>query len=81
MINVEINSKYYREQFDDWLAGGMIEYQGKIYYWSARNSYYGWEIEPIREKDWYKFSYEEFNEIIAATEECLYKYKTEYFAQ
>jgi hypothetical protein len=73
-----INSKYYREQFDDWLAGGKIEYKRGIYYWSARKSNYGWEIEPVREKDWYKFSDKEFNKIITAIEECLYGHKTDY---
>jgi hypothetical protein len=75
---VVINSKYYREQFDDWLAGGKIEYKRRIYYWSARNSNYGWEIEPIKDKDWYNLSDKEFNKIITFIKECIHGQKTDH---
>ncbi len=54
MIKIIIDSKYHRDQFDDWLAGGRFELKGKTYYWSARNSNlgFGWEIEPVSEEDW-----------------------------
>jgi len=52
-VLITIDSKYQRDQFDDWLAGGTVEDKGKTYYWSAENSNYGfgWEIEPISEED------------------------------
>jgi len=42
MIKIIIDSKYHREQFDDWLAGGKIEAKNKkIYYWTGQNNNYG----------------------------------------
>ena len=38
MIKIIIDSQYHRYQFDDWLAGGKIEYKDKKYYWSAQNN-------------------------------------------
>jgi len=77
---VTIDSKYHRDQFDDWLAGGKIEYGDKGYYWSAQNSSYGfgWEIEPVTEEDWSDIPKDKSNEIITLIEKCLYKHRTEY---
>ena len=79
-ISVTIDSKYHRDQFDDWLAGGKVEYKDKRYYWSAQNNNYGfgWEIEPITEDNWSDISEDEFNKIITVIEKCLYEHKTEY---
>ena len=80
MIKIMIDSQYHRDQFDDWLAGGKVEYKRKIYYWSAQNSNYGfnWEIEPITEEDWNDISENEFNKIITLIDKCLYEHKIEY---
>lgn len=80
MLTIIIDSKYHRHQFDDWLAGGMVEYKGKIYYWSAQNSNYGfgWEVDPVTEEDWNSLDEEEFYEIMKIIEKCLYEHKNEY---
>ncbi len=80
MPTIIIDSQYYRNQFDDWLAGGTVEDKGKTYYWAAQNSNYGfgWEIEPVTEEDWYDVSEGEFNDIITLIERCLCEHKTEY---
>lgn len=80
MIIIIIDSQYCRDQFDVWLAGGKIEYAGKVYYWSAQNSNYGfgWEIEPITEEDWNGISEDESNKIIKLIETCLYEHRNEY---
>jgi len=80
IASITIDSKYHRGQFDDWLAGGKIEYKGKIYYWSAHNNNYGlgWEIEPVNEEDWNNIVEDEFNKIIKFIERCLYEHKIEY---
>jgi len=80
MLKIIIDSLYYRDQFDDWLAGGKVEYKDKKYYWSAQNDNYGfgWEIEPLTENDWNDIAEAEFNEIISLIEKCLYEHKTEY---
>ena len=80
MIKITIDSQYYRNQFDDWLAGGTVEDKGKTYYWSAQDSNYGfgWEIEPIAKDDWNNISDDELNKIITSIEKCLYEHKTEY---
>lgn len=79
-ISVTIDSKYLRSQFDDWLAGGTVEYKEKTYYWSAYNSNYGfgWEIQPISEENWNNISEDEFIEIMKFIENCLYEHQTEY---
>ena len=81
-IKVDIHSNYYRRQFDDRLAGGTIEYQSKLYYWSAQDSCYGfgWEIEPISEEGWNYISEKEFTKIESLIEKCLYEHRTEYTA-
>jgi hypothetical protein len=80
MLTIIIDSKYYRHQFDDWLAGGTVEYKGKTYCWSAQNSNYGfgWEVDPITEEDWSSLDEEEFNELMKIIEKCLYKHENEY---
>lgn len=79
-ITINVDSKYHREQFDDWLAGGSIEYNGKTLYWSALDSNYGygWEIEPISEEKWNIIPEERYKQIIEIIEKCLTKHKTEY---
>jgi len=80
MIKIIIDSQYHRDQFNDWLAGGIVEDKGKTYYWSAQDSNYGfgWEIEPVTEDDWDDVSENEFNKIITLVEKCLYEHRTEY---
>jgi len=80
MPTIIIDSQYYRKQFDDWVAGGKVEYTGKTYFWSAQNSNYGfgWEIEPITEEDWSDLDEDEFNELMRVIERCLSEHKTEY---
>jgi hypothetical protein len=79
-IIITIDSKYHRSQFDDWLAGGKVEYNERTYYWSAQNSNYGlgWEIQPISEEDWENISESQFNKIIGLIEVCLNKHLSEY---
>jgi hypothetical protein len=79
-IAITIDSKYHRDQFDDWLAGGKIQYKNKRYYWSAQNNSYGlgWEIEPITDDNWSDISESELNEIIAIIRKCLQEHRTEY---
>ena len=79
-IALNIDTKYHRDQFDDWLAGGDVYYKGRRYCWCAQNSNYdfGWEIEPITEEDWGDISGDEINEIIDLIKNCLYKHGTEY---
>ena len=78
MLKIIIDSKYYRRQFDDWLAGGTIEYKGKNYHWSAQDSNYGvgWDIDLILEEDFDNLEDEEL--IIRTIEKCLYKHQNEY---
>ena len=73
-----IDSKYYREQFDDWLAGGIVDYKRKTYYWSAQSACYGWEVVPLKEKDWYDLSEKEIKSVFKLIEECIRKHKTNY---
>ncbi len=80
MPTITIDSQYYRNQFDDWLAGGKVEYKDKRYYWSAQNNNYGfgWEIEPITEDDWRDISEDEFSKIIKLIKRCLCEHKSEF---
>ena len=80
MIKITIDSQYHRDQFDDWLAGGKVEYKRKTYYWSAQNSNYdfGWAIEPVSEEDWANIAEDKSNKIISLIESCLYEHRTEY---
>jgi len=79
-VLITIDSKYQRDQFDDWLAGGTVEDKGKTYYWSAENSNYGfgWEIEPISEEDWANIPKDKFDSIVSLIESCLYQHQAEY---
>ena len=81
MIKVIIDSQYHRDQFDDWLAGGKIEYKKEPYYWTAYNSNYGfgWEIEPVPEEHWDNITEDEFKQIMNLIESCLHKHQTEYY--
>jgi len=80
MLTIIVDSKYHRRQFDDWLAGGTVEYKGKTYYWSAQNSNYGfgWEVDLITEEDWSSLDKEEFDELMKIIEKCLYEHENEY---
>jgi len=79
-VFVTIHSKYQRDQFDDWLAGGKVEYRGKTHHWAADNSNYGfgWEVEPVTEEDWSGLDEDELNELMRVIESCLCEHKTEY---
>ena len=78
-VGISVDAKYHRDRFDDWLAGGRVEYNWKTYYWAAQDSNYGfgWEIEPVTEEDWNSLDESEFNELMRIIERCLYEYKTE----
>ncbi len=80
MIKIIIDSQYYRNQFDDWLAGGIVEDKGKTYYWSAQDSNYGfgWEIEPVTEENWRDISKADFSKIIKFIKRCLCEHKSEF---
>ena len=79
-ISITVESKYYRNEFDDWLAGGIINYKGKRYYWSAQDSNYGfgWDIETVDDEEGETISEEEFNAIVKLIEKSLYEHKIEY---
>ena len=79
-IRVTVDALYHRDRFDDWLAGGKINYRNKSYYWVAQNSNhgFGWETEPVAEEDWSDIPKDRFNAIITLIEKCLYKRRTEY---
>ena len=80
-VVITVDSKYHRDQFDDWVAGGKVEYKGKTYHWSAQNSNYGfgWDVEPITEEDWGGLNENELNTLMKIIEKCLYKHKPEYY--
>ena len=77
---LNVDAKYHRDQFDDWLAGGDVYYRGRRYYWCAQNSNYGfdWEIEPVTEEDWSDLSEYEINNIFNLIERSLYQHRTRY---
>lgn len=77
---VTVASLYHRSQFDDWLAGGEIEYGGRRYQWAAQDSGYGfgWEIEPVAAEEWAGVSATEFDRIVTLVEGCLRKHRTAY---
>ena len=79
-IALNVDMKYHRDQFDDWLGGGDVYYKGRQYCWCAQNSNYGfgWEVEPITEEDWDDMSDDEISEIIDLIKDCLYKHGKEY---
>lgn len=79
-IKITVDSYYHRDQFDDWLAGGKVEYGDDRYYWSAENSNwgFGWDIQPIPEEEWAGIGEDRFSEIISLIGNCLNKHRTEY---
>lgn len=79
-IHVSIESMYHRDQFDDWLAGGRIEINGRTYYWSAQDSNYGfgWEMEPVNDDDWIDISEDQFEKIASLVRGCLKEYRVDY---
>ncbi|HLG93449.1 MAG TPA: hypothetical protein VI546_01290 [candidate division Zixibacteria bacterium] len=78
-IRVTIESMYHRDQFDDWLAGGRVEINEKIYYWSAQDSSFGfgWEIEPVDETVWTDIAEDEFEKIASLIKKCLSQHPIE----
>lgn len=74
IIKIIIDSQYHRDQFDDWLAGGEVEYKRETYYWSAQNSNYGfgWEIQPVSEEEWDNIAEDKFNKIINLISDPMY---------
>lgn len=79
-IVLNIDEKYHRDQFDDWLAGGDVYYKGRRYYWHAQNNNYGfgWEIEPITEEDWADLSEYELDKIYRLIEQSICQHRTEH---
>jgi len=79
-IRVTVDALYYRDQFEDWLAGGKVYYKDRPYFWVAQNSDYGfgWETDPVTEEDWSDIPKDRFNEIVTLIEKCLYEHRTEY---
>ena len=77
---VIVDSKYHREQFDDWLSGGTVIYGGKTYYWNACDSGngYGWEVEVIHGQDGENLDEDVFDQIVSLIEKALCKHETEY---
>jgi len=49
---VVVESLYFRDQFDDWLAGGALRVGSASCRWSAHNNNcgFGWEVEPVDEE-------------------------------
>ena len=77
-ITITIDSQYYREQFEDWLAGGTVEFDGKTYYWSADNVRYGWDIESIDDDKWSDIDEHDQEKIFKLIEECLAKHNNSF---
>ena len=79
-VVLNVDAKYYRDQFDDWLAGGYFYYKGKRYYWTAQDNNYGfgWEIEPVTDEEVDDISEDELDRIIRLVEKCLCEHETEY---
>ena len=77
MVEIIIDSQYYRNQFDDWLAGEKAKYKKKTYYQDAYNSNngFGWEIEPICKEHWDNIIEDKFTRIVNLIENCLYNNK------
>ena len=63
MATVIIDSKYYREQFDDWLAGGKVDYKRETYYWTSRKGCFCWEIEIMEDREWCDLSDKELKNL------------------
>lgn len=79
-IKIVIDSKYHRDQFDNWIASGKVEFRGKIYSWSACDSSngFGWDIEPVYEREWNDIDEGEYEQIIKLIEKALYLHRSEY---
>ncbi len=79
-ILITIDSRYHRDQFDDWLVGCKVEYKKETYYRSALNSNYGfgWKIQPVSEEDWANIAEDTFNKILDIIENCLSEHRIEY---
>jgi len=78
---VVVESLYYREQFDDWLAGGYMRVGSSVCRWSAHNSNYGfgWDIEPVDEEwGWSRLSEVEAGQAVAAIQHVLKIHRYEY---
>lgn len=81
IVVVTVDSQYYRKQFEDWLAGGTVEYRAKTYYWAAEDVRYGWQVEPVDEEHWGDIEEAERHQIAAVIMECLCKHESRYFGQ
>lgn len=79
-VIVNVETKQYRDQFDDRVAGGKVEYRGSIYYWSAEDSNYGfgWEVSRITDEDWVNLDESECSELLKFIKICLCEHKIEY---
>lgn len=80
-VVVTVDSQYYRKRFEDWLAGGTVEYKDKTYYWAAEDVRYGWEIEPIDEQHWGDIEEAEHWQIADFIIQCLCKHESRYVGQ
>jgi hypothetical protein len=80
VVRIVIDSQYHRDQFDDWLAGGRVEYEGRMYHWSGYDSGYGfgWEIEPVGLEGWETIAENQFEQVIELIKDCLHKHRREF---
>ena len=80
MIEVIIESYYYREQFEDWLAWGKIEYKDKIHYWEAydSNNGFGWTIKQVHDEVWDKISSKNSAKIVNLIDKSLRSYRNKF---
>ena len=80
MMTITVDCRYHRDEFDDWLAGGSVEYSGRKFHWAAYDANYGfgWEIDPTADEDWDGVSEQEADKILTLIRKCLYQHKTEY---
>jgi len=78
---IVVESLYYREQFDDWLAGGELRVAASVCRWSASSSNYGlgWEVEPVGDEPGRcDLTEEDAEQAIAAVERVLREHRYEY---
>ena len=80
MIEVIIESYYYREQFEDWLAWGKVVYKDKSNYWEAydSNNGFGWTIKQVHEEDWNKISNKNLDRIVNLIAKSLRSYRNKF---
>jgi len=80
MIAVTIESQCYRDQFDEWVACGTFDYEGKTYQWFANNDNCGrgWNIQPSFDEDWDDITEDQVAGIVGFIERGLYEHRTQY---